>query len=318
METKRMYIDAGHPNRPGTKIKVTGVVVHWTANEGKGADAIANRNYFNRKPTANFAHASAHLNVDDTRLVECLPWKKGEAEMGYHVGASKYMSGIQTKLGNSYPNAATIGLEICVNSDGDFSKAYANAIKVTAMMLKEHGLGLDDMHRHYDVTGKLCPGFHTQDSYAKKYLNTTASVAWAAFKQAVAEELNPAPAPQYYKVYIDGALYKYQFATSDAAEECAKYLYKLNGGTNKTIRATSPDGTTIYTPHLHPEDFPEYEVKPDPIKEEETVGNNLPEVPSWAASAVKKALAKKIISDSVGTQDFYRLLVILDNLKLLG
>jgi len=71
--------------RPGTKIVPKGLVIHWTANERKGADAVANRNYFN-KPTTE---ASAHYIVDDWQIVRCLP----EIEMGYHVGAKSYKSG---------------------------------------------------------------------------------------------------------------------------------------------------------------------------------------------------------------------------------
>ncbi|MCG6197354.1 hypothetical protein H1215_09215 [Anoxybacillus sp. LAT_38] len=37
--------------RPGTKITPRGLVIHWTANEGKGADAVANRNYFKNQST---------------------------------------------------------------------------------------------------------------------------------------------------------------------------------------------------------------------------------------------------------------------------
>jgi peptidoglycan LD-endopeptidase CwlK len=36
------------------------------------------------------------------------------------------------------------------------------------------------------------------------------------------------------------------------------------------------------------------------------------EVPAWAKASVKKAIAKGVISDSKGTHDFYRLVVILD------
>ncbi|GEB33715.1 N-acetylmuramoyl-L-alanine amidase [Brevibacillus parabrevis] len=70
---------------PGTKMVPKGLVIHWTANERKGADAVANRNYFN-KPTTE---ASAHYIVDDWQIVRCLP----EIEMGYHVGAKSYKSG---------------------------------------------------------------------------------------------------------------------------------------------------------------------------------------------------------------------------------
>lgn len=281
MQVKKQYLSAGHENRPGTKITVKGVVVHWTANENKGADAEANRNYFNRgsrvikgelyelyndkngKPVP-FRSASAHLCVDDNDLVECLPWKKGEAEKAYHVGADSYVQQTLKELGGTSPNSCTIGLEICVNADGNFKKAYQNAIEVTAQMLKEHGLGIDRLYRHYDVTRKLCPGFHTQATYSKKYLSTTDySKAWSDFKAAVAAVLNPKK-PDYYKVYINGGLYKYQFTTSEGAEGCAKDLFRQSGGKNTTIYATDPKGNTIYTPSKHPEDFPEFAPKPAP------------------------------------------------------
>lgn len=276
METKQMYLSAGHPNRPGTKIdKVTGVIVHWTANEAKGANAVANRNYFNRAykivggtkyesdgKTA-FRSASAHLNVDDTQLIECLPWKKGQAEVGYHVGATSYMAGITTKLGTSYPNNRTIGLEICVNADGDFAKAYANGIVVIAAMLKEHGLTIDNLYRHYDITGKACPGFHTNDTYAKKYLNTTAANAWAQFRELVKKQLDGTTAPTqtataakpFWNVYQGGKVVG-TYYTQNEALDAAKKLHIAAGGKDTTIYVNASTGGTIYTPSKHPEDFP--------------------------------------------------------------
>lgn len=289
MDTKQMYLDNKHPNRPGTKLsKVTGVVVHWTANESKGSNAVANRNYFNRKyrvinsevyetyndannKPVSFRKASAHLNVDDTTLIENLPWKKGQAEMGYHVGATSYMTGILKKLNTTYPNNCTIGLEICVNSDGDFKKAYANGVQVTAMMLKEHGLTINDLYRHYDITGKLCPGFFTDNGYAKKYLNTTKDVAWKQFQDDVAAALNGKPAANptpaqdtLYKVYQAGKLYKYQFAQDTGAVNCAKQLFRDSGGKDDTIYAINPNGNPLYTPSKHPEDFPEFQKQEEP------------------------------------------------------
>lgn len=339
MELKIAHLDKSHVNRPGTLInKVTGVVVHWTANENTGADALANRNYFNRKfiirkemvdgklkdvpyeadGKKKFTYASAHANVDDKCLVECLPWSKGKAEMGYHVGATSYKAGITNKLGTTYPNNRTIGLEICVNKDGDFKKAYANAIKVTASMLKEHGLGINDLYRHFDITGKMCPGFHVDNSYAKKYLGTTADAAWQAFKAAVGSLLIPKVeqvTPKNYKVYIKGSVYKYQFLTSEGAINCAKALFREAAGKDTTIYVIDPNEMTIYTPHKHPEDFPEYQKKePDKVT---PAPLNLDGVPKWAQVAVRKAFNKGVITDPVGTNDFYRFIVTLDNLKLL-
>jgi peptidoglycan hydrolase-like protein with peptidoglycan-binding domain len=175
---------SGH-NRPGKKINVRGVVVHWTANEGKGADAKANRNYFN----STDRYASAHVCVDDTNFVECLPWRKGEAEEAWHVGATSYKQACLSALNTTYPNDCTIGLEICVNSDGDFKKAYANGVAGIAMMLKEHGLGIDKLFRHFDVTGKNCPAFFVDETYAQKYFGMSASAAYSKFRSDVSKAL---------------------------------------------------------------------------------------------------------------------------------
>lgn len=218
METITKFI--GGQNRPGTKINVKGVVVHWTANEGKGADALANRNYFNS--TDRFA--SAHLNVDDKALVECLPWRKGVAEMGYHVGATSYKATTLKELATTYPNNCTIGLEICVNSDGDFKKAYANGVKVIAMMLKEHGLGVNRLYRHFDVTGKICPAFFVEDAWAKKYLNTTAEKAYAQFKKDVQDALTPpAPAPKPTPTPTAKQMYRVRKTWADVASQIGAF-----------------------------------------------------------------------------------------------
>jgi len=59
-----------------------GIIAHWTANPHKGANAIANRNYFN---TAT-RRASAHYIVDDHSIIQCMP----DHEVAFHVGAKKY------------------------------------------------------------------------------------------------------------------------------------------------------------------------------------------------------------------------------------
>ena len=142
-------------NRPGKKIRnLKGIVIHWTANTSKGANAVANRNYFNTTERA----ASAHYIVDDKNIIRCVP----DEEIAYHVGANAY-----TKIGNSIhekingvrysPNYFLIGIEMCVNSDGNWAMTYQNTVQLAAFLLKKHNLTIDDMYRHYDITGKDCP-----------------------------------------------------------------------------------------------------------------------------------------------------------------
>ncbi len=172
--------------RPGTKIVPKGLVIHWTANEGKGADAVANRNYFN-KPTTE---ASAHYCVDDKQIVRCLP----ETEMGYHVGAKSYKPEALKQL-SSYPNDCTIGIEMCVNQDGDFRAMYQRTVELAADILKRHGWSVDKLWRHYDITGKNCPAYFVSDDFARKYTGLTAQQAWAKFKADVQLALRPNPQP---------------------------------------------------------------------------------------------------------------------------
>ena len=113
MEIKQDLLTKNPYSRPGKPLsKVKGIVVHWTANEGKGANAKRNRDYFESLKSGGKGYASAHYIVDDKEIILCVP----ENEMAYHVGAETY----RTSRFGSYPNATTIGVEMCVNADGDF------------------------------------------------------------------------------------------------------------------------------------------------------------------------------------------------------
>ncbi|GED68701.1 hypothetical protein BRE01_24030 [Brevibacillus reuszeri] len=170
--------------RPRTKIVPKGVVIHWTANERSGANAVANRNFFNNPTT----EASAHYIVDDAQIIRCLP----EDEMGYHVGAKAYKPMALAKL-SSYPNNCTIGIEMCVNADGHFPVMYQRTVELTASILKKYGWGVEQLWRHYDITGKICPAFFVEDDYARKYTGSKATEAWEKFQQDVHRLLTAYP-----------------------------------------------------------------------------------------------------------------------------
>lgn len=152
-------------NRPGKKIiNLKGIVIHWTANTAKGANAVANRNYFNT--TAN--DASAHYIVDDKTIVRCIP----DDEIAYHVGASNYTAiGNQIREGSYSPNYFLIGIEMCVNSDADWNKTYQNTIELAAYLLNKYNLSIDDIYRHYDITGKDCPKMMLAEKEWERFKN---------------------------------------------------------------------------------------------------------------------------------------------------
>lgn len=155
--------------RPQLKLEcVRAIVMHWTANTGVGANATANRNFFNRETTKS----SAHYIVDSESIIRCIP----DDEVAYHVGAKEY-----TEFGNSIrvlgktPNFSTIGIEMCVNADGDFALMKYKSRVLAAKLLLENHLTIDDLVRHYDITGKNCPQFLLDNK------------SWGEFKELVVD-----------------------------------------------------------------------------------------------------------------------------------
>lgn len=162
-------------NRPGKKLKkLKAIVLHWTANEAREADATANRNYFNSTDRA----CSAHFIVDDRKIVQCVP----EDEIAYHVGANSYRdAGKALMEGTLTPNFFTLGIEMCVNADANSNFIYKNTVQLTANLLRKHNLTVGNLLRHYDITGKACP---------KQFLD---DAVWNRFKEDVSKELAIVP-----------------------------------------------------------------------------------------------------------------------------
>lgn len=150
---------SGH-NRPFKKLDaLNAIIIHWTANTNKGANAIANRNYFNTRhldSKGNLIYASAHYIVDSASIIQCIP----DNEVGFHVGAaaSRYTDIARNIMGNSKsPNFVTIGIEMCVNSDGNFTVTREQTIELTRALASKYSISRDNVLRHYDITLKDCP-----------------------------------------------------------------------------------------------------------------------------------------------------------------
>lgn len=164
---------SGH-NRPYRKLDgLKAIIIHWTANTNRGANARANRNYFNSKhydANGNVIYASAHYIVDSTAIVQCLP----DNEVGYHVGAkaSRYTDTARRIMaGSGSPNYVTIGIEMCVNSDGNFDITRAQTIELTRMLSNKYNISRDNILRHYDITRKDCPRMMLDEGIWNSFLD---------------------------------------------------------------------------------------------------------------------------------------------------
>src|SRR5690625_7310015 len=99
------------------------IVIHETANTRKGANANAHARL---QASGNSRQASWHYTVDDKEIVQSFDDNK----QCWHAGNRKY-------------NEQSIGIEICVNEDGDFKKAVDNAVKLTKYLMDKYNISAD-------------------------------------------------------------------------------------------------------------------------------------------------------------------------------
>lgn len=136
-----------------SKSNIKFIAIHWTANESRGANAMAHYKYFQN----NNVGASAHYFVDDTNIVQIV----GDSTVAYAVGGNQ---GYGTGLGGIV-NENSISIEMCVNSDGDYSKMYFNTVELVKELLRQYPNA--KVVRHWDATRKDCPHGYTGYNNAK-------------------------------------------------------------------------------------------------------------------------------------------------------
>lgn len=118
------------------------LVIHETANTAIGADASAHYRYWNTNPSAN---ASTHFVVDNTQIYQMLELN----QVAWHVGDNDGHSDIT--------NFNSIGIEVAVNADGNFSEARQNAINLSIRLMESLNMDISQLKRHFDASGKNCP-----------------------------------------------------------------------------------------------------------------------------------------------------------------
>jgi N-acetylmuramoyl-L-alanine amidase CwlA len=123
--------------RTGVKITPTYITIHETDNEGAKANAEAHARL---QENGNSRDASWHYQVDDQYVIQSIP----DCEEGWHAG-------------NKTGNMCSIAIEICVNKDGDFKKAVANAAELTKLLMVKYNIPLDCVVQHNKWSGKNCP-----------------------------------------------------------------------------------------------------------------------------------------------------------------
>lgn len=132
--------------------KVNGIVIHYTANPKSSAKD--NRDYFENLKNRKTTYASSHFVVGlQGEIIQCIPLD----EIAY---------------ASNNRNSDTISIEVChVDPAGKFEKeTYQSLVELTAWLCGKYDLKKEDIIRHYDVTGKMCPKYYVKHPKAWKKL----------------------------------------------------------------------------------------------------------------------------------------------------
>lgn len=154
-------LDVNPYSRPGIQTDgINGIVIHYTANPGSTAQE--NRDYFNGLQYSQETEASSNFIVGiDGEIIQCVPtW-----EVAYASNSR---------------NNDTVSIEVChPDEDGRFTEAtYRSLVQLTAWLCVKFDLSQDDVIRHYDVTGKICPKYFVEHEDA-----------WEEFKNNVGKAI---------------------------------------------------------------------------------------------------------------------------------
>jgi hypothetical protein len=154
------WIPAANANRPGYHMRPSWITVHETANENAGANAEMHRRFVHNGGGSE--GVSFHYVVDDREVIQLLPL----VENGWHAGDGA----------NGTGNRASIGIELCVNRDGDWGRTQEHGARLVAALCRALGISLEKVVPHQHWSGKQCPrrilaqGFDEYRERVRRYL----------------------------------------------------------------------------------------------------------------------------------------------------
>ena len=143
------YLTVNSYSRPGISThKLTGIVIHNTAEPG--VTAKERRDYYEGLAESHAARASVNYIVGlEGEVIVCVP-----------PGEVAYASNDR--------NLDTISVEYChADESGAVSEeTYRSMVELIRQLCEKYSIAPENVIRHYDVTGKLCPKYYVEDQAA--------------------------------------------------------------------------------------------------------------------------------------------------------
>ncbi len=120
---------------------IKNIVIHYVGNPN--TTAKNNRDYFDNPKTTVSSHFIVGL---DGEVIQCVPL-------------------FERSAASNNRNRDTISIETChPDESGKFKQeTYNSLVKLTAFLCCELDLSQDDIIRHYDITGKICPKYYVEN-----------------------------------------------------------------------------------------------------------------------------------------------------------
>ncbi|GAA0101417.1 hypothetical protein UT300012_21320 [Paraclostridium bifermentans] len=138
------------------------IVIHDTANDSRGADAETHARYYQN----NDRQVSANYTVD----MDSVQYNVSASQTAHHCGDGHGKYGIT--------NDNSIGIEMCINSDGDYAKTYNNAVLLVKKLMTTYNIPADRVVMHRDASGKNCSAALISGRYGK---------TWAQMKKDIGD-----------------------------------------------------------------------------------------------------------------------------------
>ena len=237
----------GYTNRP-----INYIVVHYTAGSTSKAGSARNTAIMFSNPTV---YASADYIVDDETIVQFNPDIRNR--FCWHCGDNKNPYSMGGKFHGKCTNANSIGIEVCsTNPNWQASdqanckkwsftdKVVAKAAELVKYLMQTYNIPIDRVIRHYDVTGKLCPGiigWNEDSGNAKKWEQFKTQLTGAASKTTAADTINN-----------NNIIYRVRKSANDAKSQIGAYRSlnsaKALADKNSGYSVYDTNGKLIYTP----------------------------------------------------------------------
>ncbi len=180
---KEHLANPGNIGGPRGAGRIKYLVIHYTGNDG---DRAANNAAYYHD---SVVQASAHYFVDDYEVYCSVP----DLAIAWAVGGKQWADCEKTGGGKLYgvvTNSNSISVELCdTRKDGVYGaseETLENAAELCRGLMEKYGIPLENVVRHFDVTGKHCPAYMMDGA------------AWAAFKaRLIPRKPDSTPSPAH-------------------------------------------------------------------------------------------------------------------------